>query len=118
MKLDSHVHTRHSGQTSIYSLSLVMRESYNTPAGVHRLARLRGMDLVTITDHDQVDGALSLAHDEDVIVGCEVTAAFPDAGVRVHLNVLALSERQYREMLYDLVGRPARVNRIVPKMAA
>jgi predicted metal-dependent phosphoesterase TrpH len=75
-----------------------MRESYNTPEGVYRLAKLRGMELVTITDHDQVDGALSLAHREDVIVGCEVTAAFPDDGVRVHLNVLGLSERQYREI--------------------
>lgn len=27
-----------------------MRESYNTPEGVHRRAKARGMDLVTITD--------------------------------------------------------------------
>ena len=59
MKLDSHVHTRHSGHVSIYPLSLVMRESYNTPEGVYRLAKLRGMGLVTVTDHDRVDGALS-----------------------------------------------------------
>jgi hypothetical protein len=62
VKLDSHVHTRHSGHTSVSPLSLVMRESYDTPEGVYYLARLRGMELVTITDHDQVDGALSLAH--------------------------------------------------------
>ena len=59
LKLDSHVHTQHSGQTTIYPLSLVMRESYNTPEGVYRLAKARGMDLVTITDHDQISGALS-----------------------------------------------------------
>jgi predicted metal-dependent phosphoesterase TrpH len=59
LKLDSHVHTQHSGQTTIYPLSLVTRESYNTPEGVYRLAKARGMDLVTITDHDQVSGALS-----------------------------------------------------------
>ncbi|PHY11225.1 MAG: hypothetical protein CK533_05845 [Acidobacterium sp.] len=87
LKLDSHVHTQHSGQTTIYPLSLVMRESYNTPEGVYQLAKARGMDLVTITDHDQVSGALSIAHYPDVIVGCEVTAVLPNDGVRVHLNV-------------------------------
>ena len=98
MKLDSHVHTWHSGQTSIYPLSLVMRESYNTPEGVYRLAKARGMDLVTITDHDQVSGALSIAHLPDVIAGCEVTAVFPDDRVRVHLNVLGLSLAQHLEI--------------------
>lgn len=98
MKLDSHVHTRHSGQTSIYPLSLVMRESYNTPEGVYRLAKARGMELVTITDHDQVSGALSIAHYPDVIVGCEVTGQFPNDRVRVHLNVFGLSEQQHREI--------------------
>ena len=54
-----------------------MRESYNTPEGVYRLAKARGMDLVTITDHDQISGALSISHYPDVIVGCEVTGVFP-----------------------------------------
>lgn len=98
MKLDSHVHTQHSGQTSIYPLSLVMRESYNTPEGVYRLAKARGMDLVTITDHDQVSGALSISHYPDVIVGCEVTGEFPNGRVRVHLNVFGLSEQQHHEI--------------------
>jgi predicted metal-dependent phosphoesterase TrpH len=98
LKLDAHVHTQHSGQTSIYPLSLVMRESYNTPEGVYRLAKARGMDLVTITDHDQVSGALSLSHYPDVIVGCEVTAVFPNDRVRVHLNVFGLSLDQHVEI--------------------
>jgi predicted metal-dependent phosphoesterase TrpH len=98
LKLDSHVHTHHSGQTSIYPLSLVMRESYNTPEGVYRLAKARGMDLVTITDHDQISGALSISHYPDVIVGCEVTGVFPRDQVRVHLNVFGLSERQHAEV--------------------
>lgn len=98
MKLDSHVHTHHSGQTTIYPLSLVMRESYNTPEGVYRLAKARGMDLVTITDHDQVSGALSLAHYPDVIVGCEVTGEFPNDRVRVHLNVFGLNASQHVEI--------------------
>ena len=98
MKLDSHVHTRHSGYSTIKPLRRIMRESYNTPDGVHRLARERGMDLVTITDHDTISGALELADRPDVIVGCEVTATFPDDGVSVHLNVLGLTPATFAEV--------------------
>lgn len=98
MKLDAHVHTRYSGRTSLYPLSLIMRESYNRPERVYRLAKARGMDLVAITDHDCIAGALTLADRPDVLVGCEVTAAFPRDGVRVHLNVLDLTEDQCLEI--------------------
>ena len=54
-----------------------MRESYNSVEGVYRRAKARGMDLVTITDHDTIDGALLIADRPDVIVGCEVTACSP-----------------------------------------
>lgn len=98
MKLDTHVHTRHSGNTSIYPLSLIMRESYNTPEDVYRIARARGMDLVTITDHDRIGGALELAERPDVIVGCEVTGVFPNDRVRVHLNVLGITAAQHADI--------------------
>lgn len=109
MKLDTHVHTQHSGNTSIYPLSLIMRESYNTPEDVYRIARARGMDLVTITDHDRVSGALELADRPDVLVGCEVTGVFPpshsvlrrtsaNGRVRVHLNVLGITAAQHAEI--------------------
>lgn len=75
-----------------------MRESYNTPEGVYRLAKARGMDLVTITDHDQISGVLSIAHLPDVITGCEVTGIFPDDRVRVHLNVMGLTPVQHQEV--------------------
>lgn len=105
MKLDTHVHTRHSGNTSIRPLARLMRESYNTPERVYELAKARGMHLVAITDHDVVSGALSLATRPDVIVGCEVTAVFPEDGVRVHLNVFRLDAAQHRaigELRHDI----------------
>lgn len=98
MKLDTHVHTFHSGYSTIYFLRRFMRECYNTPEGVYRVAKARGMDLVVITDHDEISGALSLADRADVIVGSEVTGVFADDGVRVHLNVFGLNEAQHREI--------------------
>jgi hypothetical protein len=56
------------------------------------------MDLVTVTDHDSIAGALEIAHHPDVIIGCEVTAVFADDGVSVHLGVLDITEEQHREI--------------------
>ncbi len=98
MKLDTHVHTHYSGMTHIWPLSYIVRESYNTPERVYRLAKARGMDLVAITDHDTVEGAMRLAHLPDVVVGCEVSAHFPGHGVDVHLGVLDITPEQHAEI--------------------
>lgn len=98
MKLDTHVHTFHSGQSSIFPLERIVRECYNTPDGVYRTAKRRGMDLVVITDHDEISGALELAHLPDVIVGSEVTGVFADDGVKVHLNVFGMTPAQHHEI--------------------
>ena len=83
-----------------------MRESYNTPKRAYRLAKARGMDLVTITDHDTVDGALRLADRPDAIVGCEVSASFPGQQVDVHLGVLDITARQHEEIDHAAAGLP------------
>src|SRR5262245_22884311 len=100
MKLDTHVHSLYSGHSTIPPLDRLMRESYNTTEGVYRQAKARGMDLVTITDHDRIDGALTIADRPDVIIGCEVTGVFAHDGVRVHLGVLGITEAQHREIQY------------------
>ena len=98
MKLDTHVHTFHSGDSTIRPLHLFMRECYSTPESVYRVAKARGMDLVVITDHDEISGALALGDRPDVIVGSEVTGVFADDGVKVHLNVFGLNTEQHREI--------------------
>ena len=98
MRVDTHVHTSFSGNTTLYPLKYLLRESYNSPEGVYRRAKARGMDLVAITDHDTIAGALTIADRPDVLVGCEVTASFPEDGVRVHLGVLGVTEVHHREM--------------------
>jgi predicted metal-dependent phosphoesterase TrpH len=56
------------------------------------------MDLVTITDHDSIAGAMTIAHRNDVIIGCEVTGIFPEDGTHCHINVLGITEQQHREI--------------------
>ncbi|MEP6917260.1 MAG: hypothetical protein ABJC89_16530 [Acidobacteriota bacterium] len=54
MKLDTHVHTVHSGHSTLKPLKRLLLESYNSVEDVYRLAKPRGMDLVAITDHDVI----------------------------------------------------------------
>jgi len=54
------VHTIHSGMCTVPLLSRICRESYNDPLEVYTTLKRRGMDLVTITDHDSIDAAETL----------------------------------------------------------
>jgi len=98
VKLDGHVHTHYSGNSTISPLCNVLKESYNVPEKLYRCAKARGMDLVTATDHDSIAGALAIAHHPDVIVGCEITAVFPKDGTRCHIGVLGINEEQHRDV--------------------
>ena len=60
MRCDLHVHSRHSGAVDLPLLRHVGYECYSEPRAVYDRARRRGMDLVTLTDHDSIDGALEL----------------------------------------------------------
>src|ERR1700761_4259998 len=62
MRCDLHVHTRHSGMCNIPGFHRFCRESYNDPEAVYQTLKRRGMDLVTVTDHDSIDAAEQLRH--------------------------------------------------------
>jgi predicted metal-dependent phosphoesterase TrpH len=94
MRCDLHVHSWYSGRAEIPVLEHVGRECYSRPREVHDHARRRGMDLVTLTDHDTIEGALSLAHLPDTFVSEEVTVHL-DGGRQLHVNVFDLDERQH-----------------------
>lgn len=113
MKLDTHVHTVHSGMATVRALSPFVRESYTTPERAYALAKARGMDLVAITDHNEIRGALALAHHPDVIVGCEVSAAFSGTRVEAHLGVLDITPAQFAE----IERRRHDVSRLLPYLA-
>src|SRR5262245_44974443 len=78
LRCDLHVHSRYSGPLDLPVLKHVSRESYSAPEDVYAVAKARGMELVTLTDHDTIEGALRLAHRDDFIVGEEVTCLLDD----------------------------------------
>jgi glycosyltransferase involved in cell wall biosynthesis/predicted metal-dependent phosphoesterase TrpH len=65
--------------------SLGLPECATPPQEVYELARRRGMDFVTITDHDTIDGCLELADLPDCFVSEELTARFAGEPQAVHV---------------------------------
>jgi predicted metal-dependent phosphoesterase TrpH len=101
MKADLHVHTWHSSQSGSLKF-LRSRDCYSDPEAVYRIAKARGMDVVTITDHDSIGGCLAFLerHPDatDFIVGEEVSCRFPDGDIEVHLGVYGTTEQLHREL--------------------
>jgi hypothetical protein len=98
-KADLHVHSKHSDQPSAWLLQhLDVPESFTEPLDVYQTCRRRGMDFVTITDHDTIAGALEIAHLPGTFLSSEVTVSFPEDGCQVHCLVLDVSEQQFAEI--------------------
>jgi glycosyltransferase involved in cell wall biosynthesis/predicted metal-dependent phosphoesterase TrpH len=65
--------------------SLGLPECATPPQEVYELAKRRGMDFVTITDHDTIDGCLELADRSDCFISEELTARFAGEPQAVHV---------------------------------
>jgi predicted metal-dependent phosphoesterase TrpH len=111
MRADLHVHSRHSTRPSQWFLQKIgCPESFTEPLQLYQIARRRGMDLVTITDHNKIDGALEIAHLPGTFISEEITSYFPEDGCKIHVLAYNLSERQHEDIqkartnLYDLVA--------------
>ena len=97
MKCDLHVHTRHSGMCNVPGFQRFCRESYNDPHAVYETLKRRGMDLVTVTDHDSIDAAEHLRHHPDFFLSEEVTCTTP-SGTEIHVGVYGIGERDHVEL--------------------
>ena len=99
LRADLHVHSRASRQSGNMRF-LKSRDCYSSPEDVYRRAKARGMDLVTLTDHDTIDGCLEFlsAHPDapDFIMGEEVSCRFPGTDLEVHLGVYGITEALHR----------------------
>ncbi len=100
-QVDLHVHSKYSNHPSEWFLQrLGAAESYTEPEAIYRLARSRGMDLVTITDHNRIDASLELVekHPQHCFTGVEATAYFPEDGCKVHILIYGLNRGQFERI--------------------
>ncbi len=85
-RVDMHCHSTASQLSRLgVQRSLGLPECATPPEEVYELARRRGMDFVTITDHDTIDGCLELADRPDCFVSEELTARFAGEPQAVHV---------------------------------
>ena len=92
-----HVHSLHSGMSTLPVLGRFCRESYSPPEAVYETLRRRGMDLVTLTDHDSIDGSEPLCSRPDFFMSEEVTCRAP-SGAELHLGVYGITDRHHAEL--------------------
>ncbi|MEJ5273064.1 MAG: phosphoesterase, partial [Spirochaetota bacterium] len=103
-KVDMHVHSIYSERPSEWILKTIgTRESYIDPFDLYNLAKKRGMDFVTITDHNKIDGILKLKEKkpDDTFIGVEVTTYFPEDNAKIHI-LLYDFEPSYFEKINDI----------------
>ncbi|MBK8914925.1 MAG: hypothetical protein IPM64_10065 [Phycisphaerales bacterium] len=116
VRVDMHCHSCFSVERirfprMIFHPLLEPEESYD-------LAMARGMDFVTLTDHDTIDGCKALVDRRGALpnffFGEEVSVRFPEDGTLIHVNVYDLNEHQHNEIqrlrdnLYDFVDYVSR----------
>ena len=62
-RADLHVHSKYSDRPSEWFLRRIgSPESFVEPLALYNTCREHGMDYVTITDHNSINGALEIAH--------------------------------------------------------
>ena len=86
-RVDMHCHSTASQISKLgVQRAAGLPECATPPEEVYALAKRRGMDFVTITDHDTIDGVLQIADRPDVFVSEELTASFRgEPAMQVHV---------------------------------
>jgi len=98
-RADLHCHSTASQVSKLgVQRALGLPECATAPEDVYALAKRRGMDFVTITDHDTITGAQMIADRPDVFVSEELTAHFagePTAAVHILCYGITADDHQW-----------------------
>ena len=101
LRADLHLHSYHSGLAG-HLRFLRARDCYSEPAAVYAAAKGRGMDLVTITDHDSIDGCVEFLEHypdaKDFFISEEIECRVPNVDLKVHVGAYDINERIHRDI--------------------
>ncbi len=98
-RCDLHLHSSASvGNDEWYTRYFGCPESFADPVRQYELCKARGMSLVTLTDHDTLDGGLQLIDRPDFFLSEEVTATFPESGCIMHVLAWNITQAQHEEI--------------------
>src|SRR4051812_19362702 len=98
-RADLHCHSTASQESRLgVQRALGLPECATPPEEVYSLAKRRGMDFVTITDHDTIDGVLEIAGAPDVFISEELTVRFRGEPQAVHVLCLGITPDDHESL--------------------
>jgi len=98
-KCDLHIHSRFSARSEEWLFRrLDFPDSYSDPRELHRKLLDLGMDFVTITDHDSIDGCLEIRDLPNTFISEQVTTCFPQDACKIHILVWGITEKQHSDI--------------------
>jgi glycosyltransferase involved in cell wall biosynthesis len=99
-RCDLHIHSRCSERSEEWLFRrFEFPDSYSDPRELHRELKARGMDWVTITDHDTIEGCLKIADIPDTFISEQITTYFPQDPCKINLLAWGISEAQHNEIV-------------------
>ncbi len=106
---DLHLHSRYSARSAEWVFRRIdFPDSTSDPRELYRRLREAGRTFVTLTDHNRIDGVLTIADQPGVFISEQITTQFPEDRARVELLAWGITEAQHREIqaarenIYDL----------------
>ena len=94
---DLHCHSSASQLSKLgVQRAVGLPECATPPEEVYTLAKRRGMDFVTITDHDTIAGVLEIADRPDVFISEELTASFRGEPQAVHVLCYGITPEDHK----------------------
>ena len=112
-RVDLHLHSHASNVTDYYAANhFAIPESYSEPLALYGMLKSRGMHLITITDHNSINGVKELLDRglPDLFISAEMTTTFPEDGCNIHITVANITEAQFAEInrlrgnVYEMVA--------------
>ena len=98
-RIDMHCHSEASNRAQEVMLNAIScPECFSRPMEVYAQAKNRGMDFVTITDHDSIEGVLTISDRPDVLVGEELTCWFPEDDCKMHILMWGITSEQHQHL--------------------
>ncbi|MEO7168017.1 MAG: glycosyltransferase [Chthoniobacterales bacterium] len=98
-RCDLHLHSKYSDRSEDWLFRRFdFPDSYSDPLELYRAAKAAGMDFVTLTDHDTIDGCLLLSRFRDTFISEQVTTFFPQDSCKISLLVWGISEGHHSEI--------------------
>jgi glycosyltransferase involved in cell wall biosynthesis len=98
-RCDLHIHSKFSARSEDWLFRRFdFPDSCTEPAELYAQLRERGMDFVTITDHDSIDGCLAILDRPQTFISEQVTTYFPQDACKIHLLVWGITTAQHQDI--------------------